>query len=89
MLVLLQSDKFWTGLVTVSGKPEMATDSASSTRPPVPQLRQCITLLDEAFGHPLDHWQVLEDFAGAWSAFQTLDGSARTPRSWPTATCRP
>lgn len=75
-LILLQSDKFWADLVNRLGKPEMATDerfvdAAARATNSV----ECITLLDEAFAaHPLDHWrEVLEEFTGAWTPFQTLD----------------
>ena len=83
MLVLLQSDKFWADLVTRLGKPEMATDERfvdSAAR--AANCVECITLLDEAFeAHPLDHWrEVLEDFAGAWAPFQTLDELYEDPQ---------
>jgi crotonobetainyl-CoA:carnitine CoA-transferase CaiB-like acyl-CoA transferase len=76
MLVLLQSDKFWTDLVTRLERPEMATDerfidAAARTANNV----ECVTMLDEAFAaHPLEHWrEALEEFDGAWTPFQTLD----------------
>ena len=83
MLVLLQSDKFWADLVTRLGKPEMATDERfvdSAAR--AANCVECITLLDEAFAaHPLSHWrEVLEDFAGAWAPFQTLDELYEDPQ---------
>ncbi len=82
-LILLQSDKFWADLVNRLGKPEMATDerfvdAAARATNSV----ECITLLDEAFAaHPLDHWrEVLEEFAGAWTPFQTLDELYEDPQ---------
>jgi len=83
MLVLLQSDKFWADLVTRLGKPEMATDERFVDAAARAQnCVECITLLDEAFAaHPLSHWrEVLEDFAGAWSPFQTLDELYEDPQ---------
>jgi len=37
--------------------------------------RDCVALLDHAFAaHPLSHWaEVLADFDGVWSPYQTLD----------------
>lgn len=75
-LILLQSDKHWEDFVNRLGAPDMATDerfcdsSARAQNGP-----ECIARLDEAFGsQPLSHWQeVLADFAGVWSPFQTLD----------------
>jgi crotonobetainyl-CoA:carnitine CoA-transferase CaiB-like acyl-CoA transferase len=75
-LMLLQSDKHWTDFVTRLGLPEMATDERfcdSTVR--AENSAECIARLDEAFGaHPLDHWKdVLGDFEGVWTPFQTLD----------------
>ena len=75
-LILLQSDKYWTDLVTRLGVPDMAEDprfADSAAR--AQNSEECITRLDEAFGaQPLDHWKkVLDDFDGVWTPFQTLD----------------
>ncbi len=83
-LILLQSDKFWTELVTLLGRPEMATDERfidASAR--AENSVECVTQLDEAFGaHPLSHWrEVLEDFSGAWTPYQTLDEIYEDPQS--------
>lgn len=83
-LILLQSDKFWTELVTLLGKPEMATDERfidSSARGA--NSVECVTLLDEAFAaHPLSHWRdELDGFSGAWAPFQTLDEIYEDPQS--------
>ena len=82
-LILLQSDKYWRDLVTRLGVPEMAddprfADSAARAENKV----ECITELDEAFGaHPLSHWkEVLDDFAGVWEPFQTLDELYEDPQ---------
>ncbi len=74
-LILLQADKFWTELVTILGKPEMATDDRfvdSAAR--AANSIECVTLLDEAFAsQPLAHWrEALDGFSGAWTAYQTL-----------------
>ncbi len=75
-LILLQSDKFWTELVTLLDRPDLATDerfvdAAARAANSV----ECVTRLDEAFAaHPLDHWrEVLDGFSGAWTPYQTLD----------------
>jgi crotonobetainyl-CoA:carnitine CoA-transferase CaiB-like acyl-CoA transferase len=75
-LVLLQSDRFWTELVTLLGRPEMATDERfidSAAR--ATNNIACVTELDEAFAaQPLAHWRgVLDGFSGAWTTYQTLD----------------
>ena len=82
-LILLQSDKYWRDLVTRLGVPEMAddprfADSAARAENKV----ECITKLDDAFGaHPLSHWkEVLDDFAGVWEPFQTLDELYEDPQ---------
>ena len=84
MLILLQSDKYWTELVTLLGKPEMATDERfidSDAR--AANSVECVTLLDEAFGaQDLSHWrEVMDDFSGAWSPYQTLDEIYEDPQS--------
>jgi crotonobetainyl-CoA:carnitine CoA-transferase CaiB-like acyl-CoA transferase len=83
-LILLQSDKFWTELVTLLEKPEMAaderfTDAAARAANSI----ECVTGLDEAFAaHPLAHWrEVLDGFSGAWTAFQTLDEIYEDPQT--------
>jgi crotonobetainyl-CoA:carnitine CoA-transferase CaiB-like acyl-CoA transferase len=82
-LILLQSDKFWTDLVTRLGVPEMAEDPryADSTARAEHKV-ECIAALDEAFGaHSLSHWKmVLDDFAGVWTPFQTLDELYEDPQ---------
>ncbi len=75
-LILLQSDKHWADLVARLGRPDMATDERfrdSTAR--AEHSGECIAQLDEAFGaQPLAHWkEVLADFEGVWSPFQTLD----------------
>ncbi len=82
-LILLQSDKYWTDLVTRLGVPEMAedphfADAAARAEHKV----ECIAALDDAFGaHPLDHWkEVLDDFGGVWTPFQTLDELYEDPQ---------
>ncbi len=83
-LILLQSDKFWTELVTLLEKPEMATDERFvDAEARMANSIECVTLLDEAFAaHPLSHWrEVLEGFSGAWTPFQTLDEIYEDPQS--------
>lgn len=75
-LILLQSDKHWADLVARLGRPDMATDprfADSAAR--AEHSSECIGELDEAFGsQPLSHWRdALDDFAGVWAPFQTLD----------------
>lgn len=82
-LILLQSDKFWADLVERLGVPELATDERFADATARQQNSQaCVTALDEAFGaHPLEHWKaVLDDFAGAWTPFQTLDELYEDPQ---------
>jgi crotonobetainyl-CoA:carnitine CoA-transferase CaiB-like acyl-CoA transferase len=75
-LVLLQSDRHWTDLVKRLGVPDMAFDdrfrdaAARKTNS-----RECVARLDEAFGaQPMAYWKnVLDDFDGVWTPFQTLD----------------
>jgi crotonobetainyl-CoA:carnitine CoA-transferase CaiB-like acyl-CoA transferase len=75
-LILLQSDKHWDDFVRRLGVPDMATDpkfadsAARAENGP-----ECIARLDEVFeSKPLSHWrEVLDDFEGVWSPFQTLD----------------
>lgn len=82
-LILLQSDKHWAGLVERLGVPEMATDPkfADSTARAENSV-ECITKLDEAFGsQPLSHWkQILDDFDGVWTPYQTLDELYEDPQ---------
>jgi crotonobetainyl-CoA:carnitine CoA-transferase CaiB-like acyl-CoA transferase len=75
-LILLQSDKHWDDFVKRLGVPDMATDPRfcdSTVRGE--NNTECIARLDEAFGsQPLSYWvEVLADFDGVWSPFQTLD----------------
>jgi crotonobetainyl-CoA:carnitine CoA-transferase CaiB-like acyl-CoA transferase len=75
-LILLQSDKHWDDFVKRLGVPDMATDPKfcdSTVR--AQNNTECIARLDEAFGsQPLSYWtEVLADFEGVWSPFQTLD----------------
>ena len=75
-LILLQSDKHWDDFVKRLGVPDMATDPKfcdSAVR--AENNTECIARLDDAFGsQPLSYWvEVLADFEGVWSPFQTLD----------------
>ncbi|UDY35033.1 CaiB/BaiF CoA transferase family protein [Dermatobacter hominis] len=75
-LILLQSDKHWADLVERLGDPDLATDPRFSDSAARAQNGpECIARLDAAFGsRPLAHWkEVLADFDGVWSPFQTLD----------------
>ena len=75
-LMLLQSDKFWDDFTARLGVPDMATDERfcdSTVR--AQNAQECIARLDAAFAtKTLAEWkEVLDDFAGVWSPFQTLD----------------
>ena len=75
-LILLQSDKHWADFVARLGVPDMATDERfhdSAAR--AENSAACVARIDEAFGsQPLAHWkEVLADFDGVWTPFQTLD----------------
>lgn len=75
-LILLQSDKHWADLVVRLGRADMATDERfADSEARAKNSAECVTALDEAFGaHPLAHWkEVLADFDGVWTPFQTLD----------------
>ena len=75
-LMLLQSDKFWADLVGLLGRPDMATDERfADATARAANAGACVDALDEAFGSKtLDEWkQVLADFTGVWTPFQTLD----------------
>lgn len=75
-LILLQSDKHWDDFVKRLGLPDMATDPKFCDAAARAQNNtECIARLDEAFGsQPLSYWtEVLADFDGVWSPFQTLD----------------
>jgi crotonobetainyl-CoA:carnitine CoA-transferase CaiB-like acyl-CoA transferase len=75
-LVLLQSDRHWADLVKRLGVPDMAFDDrfrdAAARKA---NSRECVARLDEAFGaQPMSYWKdVLGDFDGVWTPFQTLD----------------
>jgi len=82
-LILLQSDRFWPELVTLLGIPEAADDERFADETARREnSAECVALLDEAFGaHPLDHWkEVLDDFTGVWTPFQTLDELYEDPQ---------
>jgi crotonobetainyl-CoA:carnitine CoA-transferase CaiB-like acyl-CoA transferase len=75
-LVLLQADKFWDDLARRLERPELTTDERFSTSAARAQNAEaCVAILDDAFGsRPLGHWkEVLADFAGVWTPYQTLD----------------
>jgi crotonobetainyl-CoA:carnitine CoA-transferase CaiB-like acyl-CoA transferase len=75
-LVLLQSDRHWADLVKRLGVPDMAFDDrfrdAAARKA---NSRECVARLDEAFGaQPMSYWKdVLDDFDGVWTPFQTFD----------------
>src|SRR5688572_9038362 len=75
-LILLQSDKFWDDFCKRLGVPEMITDEKfkdSAAR--AANSTECIARLDAVFeSQPLAYWKdVLDDFEGVWTPFQTLD----------------
>ncbi|MGE2714131.1 CaiB/BaiF CoA transferase family protein [Mycolicibacterium litorale] len=75
-LVCLQSDRFWTELCELIGRPELGDDPrfADSVARFVNR-EACVAELDEAFrARPLDEWRrVLAGFSGVWSAAATFD----------------
>ncbi|MCU1380356.1 MAG: fldA 4 [Acidimicrobiales bacterium] len=75
-LMLLQSDKFWADFCPRLGRPDLVTDErfADSTARAA-NAKECIAILDEAFGsRTLAEWrEALDDFAGVWMPFQTLE----------------
>ncbi|MHB1486042.1 MAG: CaiB/BaiF CoA transferase family protein [Acidimicrobiales bacterium] len=82
-LILLQSDKFWADFCVRIGCPDMATDERfrdSAARSV--HASECIAVIDEAFGaRRLAEWkEVLDDFAGVWMPFQTLDELYEDPQ---------
>jgi crotonobetainyl-CoA:carnitine CoA-transferase CaiB-like acyl-CoA transferase len=82
-LVLLQADKFWDDLAQRLERPELTSDERFSTSAARAQHSEaCVAILDEAFGSkPLRHWkEVLADFAGVWTPYQTLDELYRDPQ---------
>lgn len=74
-LVCLQSDRFWTELCELIGRPELADDErfVGATQRFVNR-GACITELDNTFGaRSLDEWrQALVNFSGVWSAAATF-----------------
>jgi crotonobetainyl-CoA:carnitine CoA-transferase CaiB-like acyl-CoA transferase len=75
-LILLQSDRFWTDLVTRLGRPEMATDQRFTDAAARAQNAEaCVALLDEAFGSRTlaEVTEAFDGFAGVWAPYQTLD----------------
>jgi crotonobetainyl-CoA:carnitine CoA-transferase CaiB-like acyl-CoA transferase len=82
-LILLQGDRFWADLVKRLGRPELADDERFVDEAARREhTAECVTLLDEAFGsQPLSHWkEVLDDFTGVWTPFQTLDELYEDPQ---------
>jgi crotonobetainyl-CoA:carnitine CoA-transferase CaiB-like acyl-CoA transferase len=82
-IILLQGDRFWSELCDKLGRPDLATDERFSDQAKRTENKvACVEALDEAFGaHDLAHWkEVLEDFSGAWTPFQTLDELYEDPQ---------
>ena len=82
-LILLQSDKFWDDFCKRLGVPEMITDEKfkdSAAR--AANSTECIARLDAVFeSQPLSYWKdVLDDFEGVWTPFQTLDELYEDPQ---------
>jgi crotonobetainyl-CoA:carnitine CoA-transferase CaiB-like acyl-CoA transferase len=74
-LVCLQSDRFWSELCELIGRPELADDERfrDATHRFVNRVA-CTTELDKTFGaRTLDEWrQALASFSGVWSAAATF-----------------
>ncbi|MGH9084958.1 MAG: CoA transferase, partial [Acidimicrobiales bacterium] len=82
-LILLQSDKFWTDMVTRLGIADMATDERFADSAARSQNAEaCVARLDEAFGSmTLDELaEAFAGFEGVWSAYQTLDELYEDPQ---------
>lgn len=82
-IILLQSDRFWPELCDKLGRPELVADERFADSAKRAENKQaCVAALDEAFGaHDLEHWkEVLADFSGAWTPFQTLDELYEDPQ---------
>jgi formyl-CoA transferase len=75
-LVCLQSDRFWTELCVLIGRPELAEDDRFlDTALRFVNRAACIAELDHTFGaRTLDDWRpVLAGFSGVWSAAATFE----------------
>jgi crotonobetainyl-CoA:carnitine CoA-transferase CaiB-like acyl-CoA transferase len=73
-LIMLESDRYWSDLVTKIGRPELADDPRfvdSTAR--AKNGEACIRTLDEIFaGRTFDEWKtVLMDVDGVWAPVQT------------------
>ena len=82
-LILLQADRYWEDLAARLERPELVTDERFGTQAARSQHAEaCVAVLDGAFGSkPLAHWkEVLADFAGVWTPFQTLDELYEDPQ---------
>lgn len=74
-LILLQADKFWADLAARLERPELVSDERfidAAAR--AANARECIAILDAAFAsRTLAEWkEILADFEGVWTPFQTL-----------------
>jgi crotonobetainyl-CoA:carnitine CoA-transferase CaiB-like acyl-CoA transferase len=73
-LVMLQSDRYWPGLVTAGGRPELAEDPRfANAEARAKNNAECIAALDEMFAsHTLAEWrEILATQRGVWSVVQT------------------
>jgi crotonobetainyl-CoA:carnitine CoA-transferase CaiB-like acyl-CoA transferase len=83
-LAMLESDRYWPGLLKVIGSDELADDSRFGTA----ELRrvnagECVDVLDSVFGQrTLVQWQdALSRQEGQWEVIQTPDAALRDPQA--------
>ncbi len=82
-LIMLESDRYWSDLVTKIGHPELAEDPRfvdSATR--ATNCVDCVSALDDIFAsRTLEEWKpILMDVEGVWAPVQTADELLRDPQ---------
>ncbi|MHB1518753.1 MAG: CaiB/BaiF CoA transferase family protein [Acidimicrobiales bacterium] len=82
-LIMLESDRYWSDLVTKIGHPELAEDPRfvdSATR--AANCVDCVSALDDIFAsRTLEEWKpILMDVEGVWAPVQTADELLRDPQ---------
>jgi crotonobetainyl-CoA:carnitine CoA-transferase CaiB-like acyl-CoA transferase len=86
---MLESDRYFGDLVTLLGRPELATDPRFSDHAArAANSAACVGALDELFAQKtLAEWKpILAKAKGVWAAVQTPSELLVDPRRWPTAT---
>jgi crotonobetainyl-CoA:carnitine CoA-transferase CaiB-like acyl-CoA transferase len=82
-LIMLESDRYWSDLVTKMGRPELAGDPRfADATARAAHSEACVTLLDEIFAaRTFDEWKsVLEDVVGVWAPVQTASEILEDPQ---------